>query len=205
MSRLLQWYARVGVPALVALLALVLTLGPHRALADDREAEAKNTALLVLRILSYDHNLKARAGQKVTVLVVSHADDEASERVRDDLVDALKRMQRIKIAGLPISVEALTWNDQKGFADRLDQTKPAAVFVCPGLDGATAEISAATRKSSSLTLTTSEAAVNRGLAVAIVRRDGKDRILINLPAARAEGARFDAGLLQLATIIGESR
>jgi preprotein translocase subunit SecD len=187
------------------LTALVLGLCTHDALADDHEAEAKNTALLALRILSYDHNLKARAGDRVTVLVVSHDDDDSSERVRDELVGALNEMKRVRVAGMPIAAVSLTYSDAKGLADRLEQTHPAAVFVCPGLDGAVASISAATRRASALTLTHSEAAVNRGLSVAIVRRDGKDRIIINLPAARAEGARLDAGLLQLATIIGDAR
>ena len=185
--------------------ALALVLGAPRASADDRDAAAQNTALLVLRILSYDHNLKTRAGARVTVLVLYHANDESSERVARQLVGSLKQMQRIKVAGLPIAVASLPVSDANGLEVRIAQTRPAAIFVCPGLDRELGSISAATRRARVLTLSTSEPDATRGLSVAIVRRDGKDRIIINVRAARAEGARFDAGLLQLATIVGATR
>ena len=184
--------------------AVALVLAAPRAWADDRDTSAQNTALLVLRILSYDHNLKTRAGARVTVLVLYHPYEESSDRAaRQELVGYLKQMQRIKVAGLPVSVVTVPYSDANALADRLAQTRPAAVIVGRGLD--VSSISAATRRASVLTMTTAEPDVMRGLSVAIVRREGKDRIIINVRAARAEGARFDAGLLQLATIVGGTR
>jgi hypothetical protein len=141
----------------------------------------------------------------VTVLVLHHAYKESSLRAREELVGSLRQMQRVRVAGLPVSVVSLPFADTRGLEARLAQTRPAAVFVCPGLESDLGAISAVTRRASALTITTSEPDVRRGLSVAILRGDGKDRIIINVPAARAEGARFDAGLLQLATIVGGTR
>jgi hypothetical protein len=185
--------------------AFALALAGALTSASAYDASAQNKALLILRILSYDHNLRTRAGERVTVMVLHHAYDEESLRAREELIGSLKKMQRVKVAGLPIAVVSMPYSDTRGLESRLAQTRPAAVFVCPGLDGDLGSISAATRRASALTITTSEPDVRRGLSVAIVRSDGKDRIIINVPAARAEGARFDAGLLQLATIVGGTR
>ena len=57
------------------------------------------------------------------------------------------------------------------------------------------------RKSRIVTLTGIPAFVDRGVSVGIDLQGGKPRILINLQAARAEGADFDSGLLKLARIV----
>jgi len=197
--------ARRARRTICVLAAFALALGASLASAGAYDASAQNKALLILRILSYDHNLRMRAGERVTVLVLHHAYDEDSLRAREELVGSLKKMQKVRVAGLPIAVVSMSYSDSHGLESRLAQTRPAAVFVCPGLDGDLGSISAVTRRASALTISTSEPDVRRGLSVAIVRRDGKDRILINVSASRAEGARFDAGLLQLATIVGGMR
>jgi hypothetical protein len=197
--------ARRASRAIGVVAAFALALGAPHWSASAYDASSQNKALLILRILSYDHNLRMRAGERVTVLVLHHPYEESSLRAREELVGSLKKMQRVKVAGLPINVVSAAYADSRGFESRLAQTRPAAVIVCPGLEGDLGSISTVTRRASALTISTSEPDVRRGLSVAIVRRDGKDRIIINVPAARAEGARFDAGLLQLATIVGGTR
>lgn len=197
--------ARRAQRAIGVVAAFALALGAPHSSASAYDASAQNKALLILRILSYDHNLRTRAGERVTVLVLHHPYEETSLRAREELVGSLKKMQRVKVAGLPINVASFAYSDTRGLESRLALTRPAAVFVCPGLEGEVGSISAVTRRASALTVTTSEPDVRRGLSVAIVRSEGKDRIIINVPAARAEGARFDAGLLQLATIVGGTR
>lgn len=194
---------RRAIGVLAVALVLGLAVPPRSARAYD--ASAQNKAVLILRILSYDHNLRMRAGDRVTVLVLHHAYEERSLRAREEIVGSLKQMQRVKVAGLPISIVSMPYSDAGGLQNRLAQTRPAAVFVCPGLEADVAAISAITRRASALTIATSEPDVRRGLSIAIVRRDGRDRIIINVAGARAEGARLDAGLLQLATIVGGTR
>ncbi len=197
--------ARRASRTICVLASFALTLGAAFSSARAYDASAQNKALLILRILSYDHNLRMRAGERVTVLVLHHPYDEGSLRTREELVGSLKKMQKVRVAGLPINVVSMSYSDTRGLESKIAQTRPAAIFVCPGLDGDLGSISAVTRRSSALTISTAEPDVRRGLSVAIVRRDGKDRIIINVPAARAEGARFDAGLLQLATLVGGTR
>jgi hypothetical protein len=191
---------RFAVALAAAALAMTMCLEPVH--AQDASARTSARALLILRILSYDHNLKKRAGQRVTVLVLYRAQDQSSLRVRDEVVESLTQVQRIKVAGLPISVQSAPFGDVHGLDARLSTTRPSAIFVCPGLESDIGAISAATRRGGVLSFSTSEIDVKRGLSVGILLAAQKHRILINVPAARAEGSRFDAGLLQLATLIG---
>jgi len=78
------------------------------------------------------------------------------------------------------------------------------LVVCDGVldDIALADLAALTRARKVLTLSTREAEVVKGLAVGVVHGSSRDEIVINLPAATAEGVKFDAGLLQLARSVG---
>ena len=60
-----------------------------------------------------------------------------------------------------------------------------------------------TRELQVLTFTGVPAYVNDGMAVGIDLLEKKPKIVINLPAARAEGAAFNAHLLKLANVIQE--
>jgi len=173
-----------------------------QAAADEGSASSSARALLILRILAYDHNLQKRAGQRVTVMVLYRSTDVTSVRVRDEVLASLTQVQRIKVAGLPIAVLAAPYGDGRALENRLAQSRPTAIFVCPGLEGDVGAISTVTRKAGVLSFATTERDVRGGLSVGILRDEQKHRILINVPAARAEGSRFDAGLLQLATLIG---
>jgi len=55
-----------------------------------------------------------------------------------------------------------------------------------------------TRANKVLSFSTREREVVKGLAVGIVPGQTRDEIVVNVRAATAEGAKFDAGLLQLA-------
>jgi lysophospholipid acyltransferase (LPLAT)-like uncharacterized protein len=51
----------------------------------------------------------------------------------------------------------------------------------------------------------SERDVRAGLAVGLAETEDGDEIVINLEGARAEGAKFSAGLLELARLVDETR
>src|SRR6266567_6977031 len=79
--------------------------------ADEHSAQAKARTLLMLRILAYDHGLKQRAGERLTLLVLHHPTDAASLRRRDEILESFKGLEKIKVAGLPITVTAAAIGD----------------------------------------------------------------------------------------------
>jgi hypothetical protein len=184
----------------LAIIAFALALATPRP-ASAKELSGEREALLLLRILSYDNALSSRVQKQVTVVVVYRSDDEASGAARQRIMIGLKAAQKLKVGGLPVFVSSHAFTDAATLERTLVAADAAAVYVCPGVSAA--EASQATRGSSSLSFS-SEPAVRAGLTVAVVAGVKKDRILINTAAAKAEGVRFDAGLLKLAERIGDS-
>ena len=86
------------------------------------------------------------------------------------------------------------------FAGAFDP-KPTAVYFCPGLDRDVAEALKVTRSKSIRTLTGSRAYVKAGIAIGIINVQDKPKLLVNLPASRAEGAKLDSAILRVAEVI----
>jgi hypothetical protein len=177
---------------------MLLAAGSAR--ADD--LTPRKQALLLLRVLVYDRNLRARADGVVRVAVAFRAGDRRSEEKRDELVAALEDVSREVVAlGLPIAVVAMPYQDAADFDARLGRSAPACVYVCTGLEPLVKEIAAVARRRAVLSVSGSREMAEAGLAVALVNRGSRAGVVVNLPAARAEGADLDAALLAIAEIV----
>jgi uncharacterized protein DUF4154 len=183
--------------ALAIVLALLVGMAPARA---DDDVQAKARTLLMLRILAYDHALKQRAGERLSIVVLHHPTNPVSLRRRDEILDSFTGLEKIRVGGLPIVVNTVPFGDPALVAAAARALRPAAIIVCPGLTDDVAAISALARAGTMLSFASSETELRLGLAVAIVPDDKRDRIIINLAASRAEGVKFDAVLLQLASV-----
>jgi len=161
---------------------------------------ARHQALLLLRVLAYDRALPARAGDVATVAVAYRPGDPPGEARRDALLDALREVATtFSVGGLPVKVVAIPWSPEQ-FADRLRDSRAAGVLVVGALLEEAATIARITRKERVLSLTEDRAAVERGVAVGLVHRGRRAGVIVNLAAARAEGADLDAALLAVAEV-----
>ncbi len=189
--------------AVIALLCLLATATAH---AEPTEAEAQSSArrvLIALRILAYDKALADRhPGGTVTIAIVS-GPSEGGRAERERWQAGFALVPRVKVGGRALKIVAFDYGTRKTFASALAKHAPAAVIVTGDLDGAISDIRVVTRAQKTLSIST-EHALHAGLSVAIVERQERDEILINLEASRAEGARFAAGLLQLAKLVEDS-
>ena len=163
------------------------------------EAQAARDAALVLRVLSYDRNLSSRAPSQREILTVFAPGDSSSERTCRDLASALSALgSRVTVADRRVRARAHAYRDPTSLAQAMQSA--IAVFVCGGLEGSVGAIARATRAQSVLTLTSDESQIRGGLAVGILQGRNQTRLVVNLPASRAEGARLDAALLRLAEV-----
>jgi len=182
---------------LVALLIVLGLASPARAdAADDRRA------LVMLRVLAYDNHLGARAGDEVRIVIVfPSGDGGAAERAR--WTSAFANARKLKVAGRPVVVSTHKFETASVLDRALTDAHAAAVLVCEGLARTIAldDLAALTRAHKVLSFSTREPEVVKGLAVGIVPGTSRDEIVVNLRAAAAEGAKFDAGLLQLARTV----
>lgn len=159
-------------------------------------------ALLLLRILCYDRNLHARAGDSANIVIALRRGHDDSERVARGLHAALGEFARTAtIASLPIRVALSPFTSAKEFEATIASGRTAAVYVAPGLGDKVAEISATTRRHSVLSIACSAIDVEGGLSVGIIERDDAPKILVHLAHARSEGVKFDSALLGIAEVI----
>ena len=180
------------------LLAMLLALGIRR--VDAAEIPADKRALILLRVLAYDRNLAGRSGDAVRVAVLYRAGDELSERSAGELVAAGGAVER-SVAGKPVQLVSVAFAAETLEHD-LARAGASAVYVCSGLAGAVLSVAEATQRRKVLSFTTEEELVKSGLAIGLLRRGERVAIVVNLVAARAEGADLSAELLRLAEVVG---
>jgi hypothetical protein len=189
----------LAVSLLLAVLGTAVTF-PARV-----HAQPTREATLILRILSYDRNLRARTGGgQVRVLVAFRRGNAQSESAANAMVQAINQLaQRTTVAGMrPRAVShPFTTGDALQAAARSERA--IAVWVCAGLedDAVVSQIASASRASRLLAMTGREASVRAGLGIGLIPRGSQIRLLVNLRAVQEQGARMDAALLRLADVI----
>ena len=181
-------------------LIFVVALFARTAAADT--VPGKNQALLMLRILAYDHNLANRTDNKrVTIVVLYKSGNSDSDDVSNDVTGAIRDISKsTTIANNAISVVRLAYSDKTFDAD-IARTKAAALYVAPGLGDSLGTITSTTQSRKLLSFTGNQDYVAAGVAVGFSLDDGKPTILVNIPASRSEGADLDVALLRVAKIV----
>jgi len=160
---------------------------------------ARQRALVLLRVLAYDRNLRARAGAEVRVAVVFRPGHAGSERERDELLAAFAELDaRAVVAGLPVRAVAVPFAEGADLAARLAAPRAAALYACAGLEDRSPDIASVARERRLLTATGSRGPVEQGLAVALVDRGERAGLVVNARAAADQGADFDSALLSVA-------
>lgn len=185
-----------------ALSALLYSVLGFPTVAAALEFGPKQVAGLLLRVLAYDRNLKARTdGKVVQILILFQEGNQDSEVQQLDMLNALEDVSRkINLATLPVKVSALPVTSVSALDARLATLRASALFVCTGLGDSVSAISALCRKRSILTLTANTSYVKQGLGIGFSESDDRIQLVVNLPAARAEGADLDASLLRVAEV-----
>jgi hypothetical protein len=188
--------ARAGVvAALVGALLAVTRVGVA-------QLEMGREAALVMRVLSYDRNLGARARGEVGVLVVYRRGDRGSEGARASMLNDLQQLaQRVTVAQMRATVGDHAYSNPDQLITAARSSHAVALYVCPGLQAEAPAIARAARVVATLTITGDGNQVRAGLSVGVIRRNDGIGLLINLPSSQAEGARLDAALLRIAEVI----
>ncbi len=185
--------------------AVALTFAALMAAAAPARAEdltPRKQALLLLRVLVYDRNLKTRAHDAVRVAVAFRAGDRRSEEQCGRVVAAFQEVSReVVAAGLPVEVVAVPYEDGADFEARLEAAAATSLYVCPRLEPMVKDIAKAARRHAVLSAAGSKEMVEAGLAIGLVNRGLRAGVVVNLSAARSEGADLDAALLAVAEVI----
>ncbi len=173
---------------IAALLAPALLPAVARAdLPADRRAQ------LVLKALSYNRSIKARATGEVPFAVLSNGSS------CHDAVAALQSSARKStVAGLPVKVVELVYAGSAATEKALADSRALAVFVCPELGAQVPQIVALTRKLDLMSFSGVEEHIRQGIALGVVERGSRAAILTNMKAIAEEGVDLDSALMRFA-------
>ena len=155
---------------------------------------------LFLKILTFDRNLKARVGDEIVIGIVHQSRFRTSLNVKDDFVDVMNRSPIKKVKDIPVRQVPIDI-DKSNLGKAISKNKVDILYITPVRALGMEKIAGVSRARKVITLTGIPDYIKSGLAVGIGVKGGKPWIIINLPAAKAEGANFSSRLLILAKVI----
>jgi hypothetical protein len=185
-----------------ALLVVVLLAGavatPARA-QDVMDVPLAIQMPLFVKVLSFDRQLRARAGEQLTFAVAFQGGNRASTAIKDEVVRLLAA-ERSSLDGITIVVVSLDL-DSLDLASHLRSVAVHALYVTPlrGVD--IARLASSARSAGVTTLSGVPRHIAQGLSVGVRVQGDRPRLMINVKAARLEGADFSADLLRLAQVV----
>jgi hypothetical protein len=155
---------------------------------------------LVLKALTYDRNLKSRAGDQVRIAVL--VSPRGRSAAANELSASLAALPERTVNGMPVVFKEVAFTDQAGLDQALGAGRWAAAYVLPGFTGdELAQIRRVCESRRVLAVAAQAEEVEGALAFGIGAQGGKPQLVVNLPNARACGTDFDLALLRLARVI----
>ena len=194
-----SWRWGVGATVIAALLLLGPPGGPATLAGQTMEVPVETQIPLFLKLLSFDRNLHSR-GDSVLLIGVVYQSGNRESQVARDAVDGIVHSSPTRVEGLPFRSIDIDL-DHESLDVFLRAHSIAVIYVAPLRAVDVRGIAQATRQAQVRSFTGVTRYVDLGLAVGVGLRGDLPQIIINLPAARLEGADFPAQLLRLARVL----
>lgn len=184
--------------AAFTLLALLLIVSAH---AEDMDLALDLQLPILLKVLTYDQNVEQRSPGGLTLVVVFSSKSAASMKVKDSFMPTVARLRLSAIDEKPVAWTFVDASQPGELAKMLRSERFAALYLTPGTSDFIPEVTRACQESQVTTLSGVSAYAEKGVSVAVAQDNGKPRIVVNLPSAKAEGSNFASSLLGLARVI----
>lgn len=170
----------------------------------DHHVEIPSTleAKLVLTALTYDKNLDRGAGDELVMGVFYLNTCAISRQQAERFFQGLYAYRDKLVRGLTMTVFLYGYETVSEFKQQAIRSNATCVYITTTQKTLLADISDFTRDAGILTVTGNVDYVkHNGLSMAVGEKDKRPRIYLNLTAAAAEGADFDARFLRVADIV----
>jgi uncharacterized protein DUF4154 len=188
------------VPWLGPLLAFCLIFFTGRVVADDVAVPISLQVELLLKVASYDRNLKARAGDQVRIAVLIHQEDADSGRSAAQALKALADVEDID--GLPVERLIMTYTDAAALARQTNEGSLSILYVMPGFDDSEmASIAQALDGVSVLSAGALAKYTAQGVVLGFDLAGGKPKLLVNLERARRQHVELSSSVLKLMRVV----
>jgi hypothetical protein len=155
---------------------------------------------VLLKALTFDRNLKERRGERLTIGIVYQDSFKKSMQVKDEMIEAFKTIPIKEIFGyslhvVPIDLRLISLEEAVTTQD------VGILYITPLNSYDIQKISELSRRKGVITLSGVPQYSEQGIAVTVGKKGETPQIIINLDAARAEGADFSSQLLKMAKIV----
>jgi hypothetical protein len=183
------------------LCALLIILGHAlRAGAQDVTVPVSLQMELLLKVASYDKNLKERARDRVRVAVVSKQDDADSARYAGQALKALSEVD--DVSGMPVEPLSLIYTDAAALARFTRDGSVAVLYVTPGFGEAEMDaIALALDGTNVLSAGALSKYTIRGLVLGFELAGGKPKLWVHLGRARRQRVELSSSVLKLMRVI----
>jgi hypothetical protein len=181
--------------------ALFSVMMVNFAVAQTVDVPVEQQYSLFMKMLSFDKNLKDRAGNEIIIGILYQNNFKFSLDTKDNLMKAfntssVKDINKIPVRFTPIDIDEVT-----DLSAAVTKYAISVFYVTPLRAAHLSSIIGLARARQIRTITGVPEYVNSGLALGIGAKGGKPLILVNLSAAKMEGANLNSQLLKLAKII----
>jgi len=193
--------ARTCIPCITAAAISLFLLLSAPALAQDKRLPVKTRVAILLKALTYDHNLKTRCTGGLRIGVVGLAGNDTSMSIAGETYNEINSKRDKKVSGLSISAIQITASSAADITSAVTDSKLNNLYFATGLEPMIEGVLKLSRKRKILTMSGESGHSQSGVAIIVVMRDKKPKILVNTEAASQQGAALDARLLRLAEVI----
>lgn len=185
----------------IGIFIFILCLVPGLSHAQEMAVPIDIQYSLITKILAFDRNLDNRSYEKIVIGIVYQRKYRVSLLAKEKLEKTFDNSEIKQIANIPIEIKSLDLSDMASLSRFISENKVNVLYVTPLRAASIQSISEMCRKNKVISFTGVPEYVNDGLSVGIASKGGKPIILVNLEAAKAEGANFSARFLKLVEII----
>lgn len=154
---------------------------------------------LFLKVVSFDRQLASKVGEELVVGIAYQSGNRESSRAKENAARALRETR--DLPGMPrLRVEAIDL-DKESLVIELVRRRVTVLYVAPLRAVDITVVADAARAAHVTTCTGTPRYLSDGLAVSVRFQGERPKLLINVDAARQEGAEFSAELLQLVQVM----
>ncbi|HVE65273.1 MAG TPA: YfiR/HmsC family protein [Thermoanaerobaculia bacterium] len=180
----------------------MLLLSAQATLAQHMPVPSPMQASLFAKILTFDRNLKARAGNDIRIGVLYQKKVRASLEAYEEFLQAMCGDRSQRIERLALNCVGIEWTNAADLDNAVARRGIRFLYVAPLRTVAVEEIVEISRARKITTLTGVPEYVEKGIALGLTLRAERPLILVDLGGSRAEGANFNSQLLKLAKVVG---
>jgi|WetSurMetagenome_2_1015567.scaffolds.fasta_scaffold247413_2 hypothetical protein len=156
---------------------------------------------ILSKILAFDRTLVRKGKTEVVVGILFQNRFRPSVIAKDQFLAAQEGSAAVTVDGMPIRCLAINIDDGDGPLESAPFTDLDALYVAPLRAVSLDAVTALSRAEGIVTLTGVPEYLEQGLAIAIGAKEERPVIIINLPAARGEGAEFSSQLMRVARVV----